>query len=192
MLEKENLRAAEEDLLRRSRLPGMLDAGTPGTSAATEPKSHRIRLLIDRLVDLEEEIQRDGRLSAESLDNLVELFGTSDRFAVECTVTCVTASATDAESNEPLGALSPTIRASLIEQATQLISDKRRQLGELQEELERHEQRQQAAHVTSLCVPSASDVEKLWRSRAAINKELEQDLAHLNSRPRQGDKSIST
>lgn len=191
MLEEANLRAAEDDLLRRFGLPGVLNEDIPGTTAATEPKSHRIRFLIDRLVNLEEEIQRDGRLSAESLSDMMRLFGASDPFAVECSVICVTANATDAASNEASGALSVTTRTSLLEKATQLISEKRHQLRQLEQDLERNEHLHRTAHLTTLCIPSAADFEKLWRSRAAINKELEQDLAYLSNRPRQGKKSVS-
>jgi hypothetical protein len=191
MLENAQLRAAQDELLRRFRLPGILDEDIPGTTATTEPKSQRIRFLIGRLIKLEEEVQRDGGLSAESLSDMMKLFGTSDPFAVECAVLCVTANATDAASNEPSDAHSPTTRTSLIKQATQLISEKRHQLRELEQDLERNEQLQRAAHLATLCVPSAVDFEKLWRSRAAINKELEQDLAYLSNRPRQGKKSVS-
>jgi hypothetical protein len=191
MLEKANLRAAEDDLLRHFRFPGMFSEEPSEITAATEAKLHRIRMLVDRLDNLEEEIRRDRGLSADSLSDLVKLFGTFDSFAVECSVLCVTANAADQGPNGPPDALSPTTVASLIEQATHLISEKRQQLRELEEILDRNEQLRGTAHRATLCVPSASDFEKLHRSRAAINKELEQYLAYLNNRPGNRKKTAS-
>jgi hypothetical protein len=191
MLEEASLRAAQDDLLRRFRLPGVLDEDIPGTAAATEPHSHRLRVLIDWLGQLEEEIQRDGGLSAESLRELMKLFGTYDPFAVECAVLCVTANAADQGSNGRPDALPSGTVANQIEQATRLMSEKRQQLSELQPELEHLEQLQRAAHLTALCIPSPANFERLCRSRAAMNKELEQDLAYLNDRPQRGKKNLA-
>jgi hypothetical protein len=191
MLDEASLRAAQDDLLLRLRLPGISNEDIPGTAAATEPHSHRLRILIDRLAELEEEVQRDGGLSAESLSDVMKLFGTSDPFALNSAVLCVTVNAADQGSNWRPDALPSETVASLIEQARRLISDRRQQLSELQPELEHLEQMQRAAHLTALCIPSPANVERLWRSRAAINKELEQDLAYLNDRLQQGKKNLA-
>jgi len=191
ILKESNLRAAHDDLLCHFRFPGMFSEEPSEITAATEARLHRIRMLVDRLDNLEEEIRRDRGLSADSLSDLVKLFGTFDSFAVECSVLCVTANATDSGSNGRPDALSPTTVASLIDKAIHLISEKRQQLRELEQDLERNEQLRRTAQRATLCVPSASDFEKLHRSRAAINKELEQDLSYLNNRPRNGKKTVS-
>jgi hypothetical protein len=191
MIKESNLRAAHDDLLCHFRFPGIFSEEPSEITAATEAKSHRIHLLVDRLDHLEEEIRRDRGLSPESLHSLVKLFGTSDPFAVECSVFCVTAHELDTEAKGETDNLSPNAATSMLEQATHLISEKRQQLRELEEILDRNEQLQRTAHRATLCVPSASDFEKLHRSRAAINKELEQDLSYLNNRPRNGKKTAS-
>ena len=183
MLEEASLRAAQDDLLLRLQLPGIVDEHIPGAAVAIEPKSHRLRLLIDRLGEFEEEIRRDGGLSAESLRELMKNFGTSDPFAVECAVLCVNAMAADPGPNGQSDTHPPGAVANHVGQAARLVSEKRQQLSELQPRLEHLEQLQRVAHLTTLCVPSAMNLEKLGRSRAAINKELEQDLARLRDRP---------
>ena len=190
MLEEASLRAAEDDLLRRFRLPGILNEAISGTTAATEPNSHRLRVLIDRLGELEEEIRRDGGLSEQSLRDLMKTFGTSDPFAVECAVRCVSANAADPASNGGPDASSGALPDQM-EQAALLMSEKRQQLSELQPELERLEQQQRAAHLVTLGIPSPVNFAKVWRSRVAINKELEQDLAHLTRRPHRGKKNLA-
>ena len=191
MLEEANLRAEQEDLFCRCGLAA-LQEGIPATPEAAQHHSHHVRVLIDRLGELEEEIHRDKGLSTESLSDLVKLFDRSDPFAVDCAVLCATAKMSFTGSNGQTDVLPPAAADSLIEQATRLISEKRQQLSALEPELEHVERLQRAAHLTALCIPSLANFERLWRSRAAINKELEQDLAYLNVGPHHGKKSIAT
>lgn len=154
MLENAQLRAAQDELLRRSQLPGLLNEDIPGTAADTELKSHRIHLLVVRLVNFEEELKRDGGLSEQSLSDMMKLFGASDPFAVECAEACITANVANPGSDPHPGALSSATAASLIEQATQLISEKRKQLCELEQELVCNEQLHRAVFydvVRSFC-----------------------------------------
>ena len=154
MLEEASLHAAQDDLLLRLRLPGILNEDNPGTAVAIEPKSYRLGVLIDRLGQLEEEIRRDGDLSADSV------FGTSDPFAIECAMFCLSAKAADPASNGGPGAAPSGAVANLIEQATRLISEKRQQLSKVQQELERLEQQQRAVLAT-LGIPSPANSERL-------------------------------
>jgi len=191
MLEEAGLRAAQDDLLLRLRVPGMLDQDIPGAAVAIEPKSHRLRVLIDRLGELEEEIRRDGDLSEKSLGDLMETFGTSDPFATECAMLCLSAKAIEAPSNGEPGAASSGTVANLIEEATRLISEKRQLLSKLQQELEHLQQQERSAHLATLGIPSPLNLERLLRFRTAINKELEQDLARLSDRAHQRKKNPS-
>jgi len=131
MLEQASLRAAADALLERSGLDRVLNENIPGTTAATS-NSHRLSMLIDRLEQIRDEIQRDRAISANTVTELLKRF--ADEPAIECAVQWVTAYSTGPDSSDLSSA------ESLLERVSAMISHKLEQFCSLEKELEQFEE----------------------------------------------------